>query len=112
MKLERGTALIEILVIGFAVALAVLPVLSVVARLADGHATVHAVARDGAVWVARHGSEPPPVDSVEVSLREEADGIEVVAESNIALIGVGGVTVTRLVRSTVRVPVSPYRSEP
>ncbi len=112
MRWQRGTALIEIIVVGFAVLLLVLPVISTVAELAEARATVHSAARDGAVWVARHGGEPPPVDGIALSFTESRTAVEVVARREVTLIGVGGATVTRTVMSRVEVPVSSYRSVP
>lgn len=110
MTNQRGTALIEIVVIGFAVVLMVLPVISTVAQLSDAQAVVHGSARDGAVWVARHGGQPPRVQGVEITMVEEIDRVEVTATKTVELIGVGGAVVTRTVRSTVEVAVSDYRS--
>lgn len=98
--------------VGFAVVLMVLPAISTVAKLAEANAVVHAAARDGAVWVARHGGDPPPVDGVTLSIVETSDGVEVVATQNVGLIGVGGATIARTVRSTVSVTMSDYRSAP
>ena len=110
MNNERGTALFEVIVVGFAVVLMVLPVISAVARLADATTTVHAAARDGAVWVARHGGEPPLVDGIDVSIVENGDEVEAVAAKEVSLIGVAGATVARTIRSRVTVPISEYRS--
>jgi hypothetical protein len=110
MTNERGTALLEVIVVGFAVILMVLPVISTVAKLTEATTTVHAAARDGAVWVARHGGEPPVVDGIVVSIVESGNEVEVVAAKEVTLIGVAGATVVRTVRSRVTVPISEYRS--
>ena len=112
MMRERGTALVEILVVGFAVVLIVLPVLSTIARLTEANATVHAAARDGAVWVARHGDEPPGVEGIMLSIVEADGEVEVVASLEVTLVGVGGTAIGRTVRSRVAVPVGAYRSVP
>jgi hypothetical protein len=104
--------MLEVVVVGFAVLLMVLPVISTVARMAEAHADVHSAARDGAVWVARHGGEPPEADGIVVSVAETGDEIRVVATREVDLIGVLGATVARSVRATVTVPVSAYRSAP
>jgi hypothetical protein len=109
---EKGTALLEIIVVGFAVVLLVLPVITTVARLTEANATVNAAARDGAVWVARHGGEPPQVDGVKLSIVETSDTVEVVATQNVTVIGVGGTTIARTVRSRVAVSVGVFRSTP
>ena len=112
MTHQRGIAVIEIIVVGFAVVLLVLPVISTVARLTEANATVNAAARDGAMWVARHGGEPPQVDGIALSIVEGADAVEVVATQDITLVGVGGATIARTVRSRVIVPVGVHRSAP
>jgi len=109
---QRGTALLEVIVVGFAVVLMVLPVIGTVAKLSEATATVHAAARDGAVWVARHGGEPPPVDGIVVTVAEHNGDVVVVASREVDLIGIGGTTVGRTVHSTVEVSVSDYRSSP
>lgn len=109
---QKGTALLEVIVVGFAVILMVLPVIGTVARLSEATATVHAAARDGAVWVARHGGEPPHVDGVVVTVAEHDGEIVVAAFQEVSLIGIGGTTVARTVQSTVEVRVSKYRSSP
>lgn len=110
MNNERGTALFEVIVVGFAVVLMVLPVISTVAKLTEATTTVHAAARDGAVWVARHGGEPPLVDGVVVSIVESGGEVEIVAAKEVTLVGVAGATIARTVRSSVTVPISEYRS--
>jgi hypothetical protein len=109
---QRGTALLEIIVVGFAVVLMVLPVVSTAARLTEAHATVHAAARDAAVWIARHDGDPPAVDGVDVSVVSRGHSVEVVATQEVVLVGAGGATLSRTVRSRVEVPVSRYRSSP
>lgn len=109
---QRGLALLEIIVVGFAVVLMVLPVVSMAARLTEANAIVHTTARDAAVWVARHGREPPRHDGVAVRIVDRDGVIEVVATREVELIAVGGARVTRTVHSRVEVPVSPYRSRP
>ncbi len=104
--------MLEMIVIGFAVVLMAIPVIGTVARMTEAHADVHSAARDGAVWVARHGGEPPQVDGIIVSVAETWDEVQVVATREVDLIGVLGATVARTVRSTVTVPVSAYRSTP
>ncbi|MDK1010948.1 MAG: hypothetical protein QGM46_02910 [Actinomycetota bacterium] len=112
MRRQHGTALMEIIIIGFAVMMMVLPVISMVARLTEASGEVHAVARDTAVWVARHGSDPQIGGEVDVRLVERAGTIEVVASRDVQLIGVGGTAISWTVRSRVEIPVSLYRSRP
>ncbi len=110
MRSQRGTALIETVVVGFAIVLMALPAFSTVARLSEAQSMVHGAARDSAVWVARHGGPPPRVEGVDVSVVEGLDQVEVTATQNVALIGVGGAVLSRTVRSRVEVALSDYRS--
>jgi len=107
---QRGTALLEIVVVGFAVVLMVLPVIGTVARLTEARADVHSAARDAAVWVARHGGEPPESAGIQVVVVDRNDAVHVVATKEVALVDVLGATVGRTVRAAVMVPVSTYRS--
>jgi hypothetical protein len=111
MRDERGTALIEMLVLGSAVLLMVLPILVAAAHLADAANDVHATAVDAASWVARHGVLPVESDG-SIALSVELDGaeVQVVAESDVTLFGVAGADVSVHVTRSVVVPVSPYRS--
>lgn len=112
MNQQRGTALLEIIIVGFAVVLMVLPVVSTVARLTEANSTVHATARDAAVWIARHGADPPDVDGVGVSVFSSGRYVEVVATQEVVLVGIFGADISRTVQSKIRVPVSQYRSSP
>lgn len=112
MTNQRGIALLEVIVVGFAVLLMVLPAISTVAKLADASAVVNSAARDAAVWVARHGGEPPMVDDVELSVAMHGGEVEVTASRDVVLVGVGGSDVVRTVHSRVQVTVSDYRSSP
>ncbi|MEN8040499.1 MAG: hypothetical protein ABFR95_03255 [Actinomycetota bacterium] len=109
---ERGIALIEMIVVGFAVVLMVLPVIAMTARVVDATASVHAAARDAAVWVARHDHQPPAPEGISVSVVRRQGSVRVVASDDVVLIGVGGTNISRTVRSEIEVPVSPFRSNP
>jgi hypothetical protein len=104
--------MIEIVVVGFAVLLMVLPAIGTIARMTEARSNVHAAARDGAVWVARHGGEPPDVDGIHVSVVESSGSVQVVATREVDLVDVLGASIARTVRATVTVPVSTYRSAP
>jgi hypothetical protein len=109
---ETGSAMFEMVVIGFAVVLMVLPVILTVAKLTEANALVSGAARDSAVWVARHGGEPPEVEGVDVVVTDRGDAVEVSAAREVQLVGVGGAGVSTTVRSRVVVSVSRYRSTP
>lgn len=104
--------MIEIVVVGFAVLLMVLPVIGTIARLTEARSNVHEAARDGAVWVARHGGEPPDAGRIDVSVVASNSAVQVVATREVDLIGILGASITRTVRAAVTVPVSAYRSVP
>jgi hypothetical protein len=108
---ERGTALLEVIVLGFAVILVVLPVLTTIARVIDANAAVTTVARDSASWAARHGTQWEG-GSERVSVETSVDGgtATSTARATVTLIGVGGMKIDREVVATFQVPVSPYRS--
>jgi hypothetical protein len=112
MKHQRGSAMLEMVVLGFAVVLMVLPVILTVARLTEANASVSGAARDGAMWVARHGGEPPEVEGVHVVVTDRGDAVEVSAAREVSLVGVGGAKLSTTVRSRVVVSVSRYRSAP
>lgn len=108
---ERGTALIEMLVLAFAVALVVIPAFTAVGRIMEARVAVDDAAHDVGVWVARHGAAHPGThDDVEVDVQRTPDSVEVTAVRRVDLAGIGSATVGMTIRSTVRVPVSPYRS--
>lgn len=102
--------MLEIIVMGFAVVMFVLPVVSTVARLTEATASVHSAARDGAVWMSRHGEIGPQQDGVTISVVRRATSVEVTATRSVFLVGVGTKRVSTTVTSTVLVPISEYRS--
>lgn len=111
MRDEHGTVLLELIVLGFAVILVVLPVLTTVARVIDANAAVTTAARDSASWVARHGTQwQGGSDHVAVETSVAGGVASATARATVTLIGVGGIKVDREVVSTFEVPVSPYRS--
>ncbi|MEN8238195.1 MAG: hypothetical protein ABFR53_03220 [Actinomycetota bacterium] len=112
MRAERGTALLEMIVLGFAVILVVLPVLTTIARVIDANAAVTTAARDSASWVARHGTQwQGGSEGVSVETAVDAGVASATARARVTLIGVGGIEIGREVVATFDVPVSPYRSD-
>ncbi len=111
MSRESGTALIEMLVLGFATVLLVVPVFMGVSRVTDATNGVHAAANDAALWVARHGVLPPDVDeAVDLTIVIEDDRVFVVGSTDVAVFGAGAWHTSMHVTRRVVVPVSPYRS--
>lgn len=112
MNDERGTVLLEMIVLGFAVVLVVLPVLTTVARVIDANAAVTTAARDSASWVARHGTQwHGGSDRVAVETSVVGGVASATATARVTLIGVGGFEIEREVVARFEVPVSPYRSD-
>jgi Flp pilus assembly protein TadG len=109
---ERGTVLLEMIVLGFAVMLVVLPVLITIARVIDTNARVTTVARDSASWVARHGTQwEGGSDGVAVVTSVDEGVARATARARVTLIGVGGIRIDREVIASFDVPISPYRSD-
>lgn len=108
---QRGTALIEMVVVGFVVVLITLPVLLTVVRMADASDVAAAEARSVAEWVARHGALPSEPMSGDV--RVDADGTTVTVSSTIRVdvVAIGGARVGTDVSATYAVPIAPFRSD-
>ena len=107
---ERGTALIEVTVVGFAVVAVVLPVLLAVLALAEAEARTTTAATDAATWVARHGTDPPDDPSIELEVAVYSDMVVVRASSPVELIGVEFTRARATIEHRVEASVSPYRS--
>jgi hypothetical protein len=110
-KSERGTVLLETIVVGFTIALLTLPILLTIARLSEASGVVSAEARSTAEWVARHGTLP---DTEQVgSVTVESDGVTVTATSTLTvdLVSINGSALARDVSASFTIPVSPYRSD-
>ncbi len=111
MRRERGTSLIEILILGFAILAMVLPTVLTVARLTEASTVTGDEARGVAVWVARHGSAPETLHRSDITV-EVVDGVvHVSASIAVDLISVAGASVGTTVTSRYVMPVSPYRSD-
>lgn len=112
MRGDRGTALIEMIVLGFATLLVVLPTLTTVARIVDANAVVTAQARDAASWVARHGYQrADQQDGIRVETAIQDGIVRATARATVTLVAIGGAKVERDVVASFDVPISPYRSD-
>ncbi|MGI9641898.1 MAG: hypothetical protein ACR2N9_03860 [Acidimicrobiia bacterium] len=110
MTEQKGTVLIEMVVLGFAVLALVVPVLLMVGSLSHAKTTTQTIAADTAWWFARHGSVREMPDGYDVELT--TDGSRVTVEVTalvpvVALIDSGPVVSITSVASAV---ISPYRS--
>ena len=111
MKSERATAMIEVIVLGFATVLLILPTLVAVARFIDASAVAGSQARDAAVWMARHGTElTPQGQSVDIATAVDGGIVRSTARVRVTLLSVGAVKVERAVEMSYEVPISRYRS--
>ena len=110
MRGERGTVLIEMVVLGFAVLAMVLPTILTAARLSEASAVAGEEARGVATWVARHGSAPDTEHRSDISVEVIDDVVHVSASISVDLITVGGSSVGTTVTSRFAMPISPYRS--
>jgi Tfp pilus assembly protein PilV len=111
MKTERGTALLEVVILGFAVLALALPTFATIASLSDAHARVNVAATDAATWLARHGTMPPDTDAeVEVTASVFDGVVTVRAVASVSMLGVEFTTVSAQVTGSRIAGVSPYRS--
>ncbi|VAW06529.1 hypothetical protein MNBD_ACTINO01-831 [hydrothermal vent metagenome] len=111
MKSERATAMIEVIVLGFATVLLVLPTLVAVARLVDASAMAGSQARDAAMWMARHGTELVSQDQrIDIDTTVEGSIVRSTAHARVTLLSVGGAKVERFIEVSYEVPISRYRS--
>lgn len=111
MKGERGIAILEMVVLGFAVVALAIPLFLSVAALTDARARVDVSATDAALWVARHDTMPPDRWSdVEISIVQSGDVVTVRATTSVQILGVDFTSVTATVGVDKAAWVSPYRS--
>ncbi len=110
MKNERGTSLIEMLILGFAILAMVLPTVLAVARLSEASAVAHEDARGVATWVARHGTPPQQIHRSDITIDVSDGVVHVSASIAVDLISVAGSNVGTTVTSSFSMPISPYRS--
>jgi hypothetical protein len=109
---ERGTSMIETIVVGFTVVLATLPILLTVVRMSEASDVANSEARAIATWVARHGVVPDSDRVGDVSVSIENGSVAVESTVRVQLIGVGGSSVGTSVSASFVMPISPYRSSP
>ena len=103
--------MIEVIVLGFATVLLILPTLVAVARLIDASATAGAQARDAAVWMARHGTQlTSQGEGIDIDTTVEGSVVRSTARARVTLLSVGAVKVERVIEVEYEVPISRYRS--
>lgn len=111
MRGERGTSLLEIVILGFAVVALVLPIVLAVGRLSEASTIAGDEARGVATWVARHGTSPANDHQSDISIDVSGGVVHVSASIEVELVSVGGAGVATTVTSNFSMPISPYRSD-
>jgi hypothetical protein len=107
---DRGTSLIEIVVLGFAILSLVLPTVLMTARMSEASSVVLEEARGVATWVARHGAPPDQDHRSDIAI-DVIDGVvHVSASIEVELVSIGGRGLGTTVTSNFAMPISPYRS--
>ena len=107
---DRGTSIIEIVVLGFAVLAMVLPTVLMTARMSEASSVALEEARGVATWVARHGSPPDQDHRSEITINVVDGVVHVSAAIEIAIVSIGGADLGTTVTSSFAIPISPYRS--
>jgi hypothetical protein len=109
---QRGTALIEIILLGFAIAALAIPTILTASALATAKGEAQSIAIDAAAWYARHGTLlDRSGDAVDLTVVEGPDIIIARAVVEVEVLGIGGTSVNVSVDGTATAPVSPYRSD-
>ena len=110
---EVGTALIEMVVVGFVAVVLLVPTIAAAVRLADAHGVVSGTASDAATWYARHGEHlDVNADGVDTSYLVSDGSVEVIATTRVEVVSVLGARITVGVSDRATAAVSPYRSAP
>lgn len=111
MRDSAGTALIEVIVIGFVAMAVMVPTLLTVGALADAKGDMSVAATQAASWHARHGGElGSPDDGTIVRYSVDGDAIVAVASIDVTLVDLMGRKVVVTIAEQARATISPYRS--
>ena len=110
MRDQRGTSLIEVVILGFATLALVIPIVVTAARLAEATSVVGDEARGVATWVARHGVAPDGNHRSDIAIDVSNGAVHVTASMEVDLISIRGAGIGTSVTSLFSVPISPYRS--
>lgn len=111
MRDSAGTALIEVIVIGFVAMAVMVPTLLTVGALADAQGDMSVAATEAASWFARHGHQlDPPDEGTVVTYDLDGDAIVATASTEVTLVDVMGRTVAVTITEQARAAISPYRS--
>lgn len=114
---DRGSALLEVLVIGFVVVVLVGQALIAIGRIESAGNAAAETAQEAALHAARHGDASSAREIVvsllpeaDVSVAESASTISVEVTLEVSLLGPEGFPVRRTVRAHAEAERSPYRS--
>ncbi|KAA3635927.1 MAG: hypothetical protein DWP92_10295 [Armatimonadetes bacterium] len=107
---ERGTTLIETLVLSFAVLAVTMPLLLIAVRFTEATDIATDEARAVALWFARHGEMPEGDRRSEIDVVVDGETVRVSSLLDVDLIGIGGSKIRTTVSAQFEMPISPYRS--
>ncbi|HSJ70024.1 MAG TPA: hypothetical protein VLA29_00065 [Acidimicrobiia bacterium] len=111
MRDSAGTALIEVIVIGFVAMAVMVPTLLTVGALADAKGDMSVAATQAASWYARHGQELDlPDGETIVTYVLDGDAVVATASTDVTVVDVLGRTVAVTITEQARWAISPYRS--
>ncbi len=116
--MTRGSALIEVLVLGFAATLLVLQATVTMGRLQAAGEEVTEAAQAAATHAARYGDPDAAAalaaalaPGADVAVEVDAGGVRVVVSRSVALVGPDATPVRRTVVGRGNAPANPYRSQ-
>lgn len=115
---QRGSALLEAVVVGFAVLIVVSQALVTLGRLESAGLAADEAARHAATWANRHGDLEAAeriaagfLPDARVTVSRDDDGLVVDVALDVPLLGPDGSPLTRTVHGRATVTISPYRSQ-
>ncbi len=115
---QRGTALLEAVVVGFAILIVVGQALVTLGRLESAGLAAEEAARHAATWATRHGDLEAAEEiaigflpDARVTVSSDGDGIVVDVALDVPLLGPDGSPLTRTVHGRAAAAISPYRSQ-
>jgi hypothetical protein len=114
---QRGSALLEAVVVGFAILIVVSQALVTLGRLESAGLAADEAARHAATWATRHGDLESAeriatgfLPDARVAVDRHGDDVVVQVALDVPLLGPDGSPVTRTVYGRATATISPYRS--
>lgn len=115
---QRGTALLEAVVVGFAILIVVSQALVTLGRLESAGLAAEEAARHAATWATRHGDLEAAEEiatgflpDAKITVSRDGDGIVVEVALDVPLLGPDGSPLTHTVHGRAAAAISPYRSQ-